>query len=80
MKIINAINFYYGLFPIISLCVEMNKGITGRYHDFTKEQALDFLNGYEDEKVIEIKFQTHSIFKGQATTELTYPMLYIKYI
>lgn len=80
MKIIDAINFYFGLYPILSVCVELNGGIRGRFHTFTKEQTLDFLNGFEDEKVVKIDFMTHVFFKGEATAEMPCPMLYIKYM
>ena len=79
MKIIEVINFYYSLFPLISLCVEMSGGINGRYRDMTKKEALDFLAGYENEEVTAINFSTYYRFDGRATRKLEIPVLYIMY-
>ena len=79
MSIINVINFYYSLYPVISLHVKMSGGIEGRYHEFTKAEALDFLAGYENEEVVNVDFATHFTFKGNATNKMPIPMLYILY-
>lgn len=79
MKIIDILNFYYNLFPIISLHVHMDGGINGKYHFFTKDEALDFLQGYTEEEAIEANFQTHTFFRGKADTKLEIPELYIVY-
>lgn len=79
MNIITAINFYYSMFPLINLCVEMSGGINGKYRELTKEAALDFLAGYENEEVVQIMFQTHYTFEREVTRKLDIPLLYIMY-
>lgn len=79
MKIIDILNFYYNLFPVIHLCVRMDGGIDGRYHDFTKAEALEFLWGYTEEEVIKMHFQTYSFYLGNSTHELETPSLYMVY-
>lgn len=79
MKIIDVLNFYYNLFPIIHLCVQMDGGVNGKYHSFTKDEALNFLQGYTEEEVRKADFQTHDFFRGKADTKLEIPNLYIIY-
>ena len=79
MKIIEAINFYYSLFPLISLCVEMSGSISGRYRNMTKKEALDFLAGYENEEVATIIFSTYYTFNREVTRKMENPALYIMY-
>ena len=79
MDIITTIDFYYSLFPLISLCVEMSGGISGRYRDMTKKEALDFLAGYENEEVAAINFSTYYRLGGEATRKMENPALYIMY-
>lgn len=79
MDIITTINFYYSLFPLISLCVEMSGGISGKYRELTKEAALNFLAGYENEEVIQTIFQTCYTFGREVVKELDIPLLYIMY-
>lgn len=79
MKIIDILNFYYNLFPVIRLYVHMDGGINGQYHDFTKDEALEFLCGYTEEEVIKTNFQTYNFFLGKSNEKLKNPMLYIVY-
>lgn len=62
MKIIDVLNFYYNLFPVIHLCIHMDCGIYGKYYDFTKDEALEFLSGYTEEEAIEVDFRTYYFF------------------
>lgn len=79
MKIYDVLDFYYGKYDKLSLRIRLSGGISGYYHDFTKKEAHDFIAGYGYENVVEVKFQTHYIFKGDATEPLEIPMLYILY-
>lgn len=79
MKIIDILNFYYNLFPVIHLCIHMDGGINGKYHDFTKAEALNFLCGYTEEEVIKANFQTYNFYLGESYKKLETPMLYIVY-
>lgn len=79
MKIIDVLNFYYNLFPVIRLCVHMDGGINGKYHNFTKDEALKFLWGYTEEEAIEVDFKTYYFFCGKAEKKLEIPSLYIVY-
>ena len=79
MKIIDVLNFYYNLFPTIHLCIHMDGGINGKYHDFTKDEALEFLWGYTEEEVIRADFQTWSFYLGKTSRKLEIPNLYIVY-
>ena len=79
MKIIDILNFYYNLFPVIRLCIHMDGGINGRYHDFTKDEALNFLWGYTEEEVIRADFRTYNFYLGKSDEKLEIPMLYIVY-
>lgn len=79
MKIYDVLDFYYSKYDKLHLWIRMNGGIPGRYHDFTKKEALDFIAGYEYENVIRIDFQTHYFFKGDATEPLEIPSLFIVY-
>ena len=79
MKIIDVINFYYNLFPVIHLCIHMDCGIYGKYYDFTKDEALEFLSGYTEEEAIEVDFRTYYFFRGKAEKKLEIPSLYIVY-
>jgi hypothetical protein len=79
MKVIDVINFYYASHEVIEIKVRANEGIDGRYHKFTKQEACDFLDGFYDEEVAEIIFQTHSIYCGKISYEFEVPLLYILY-
>lgn len=79
MKIIDILNFYYNLFPVIHLCIHMDGGINGKYHIFTKDEAFNFLQGYTEEEVIKVNFQTYNFFLGKADVKLEVPNLYIVY-
>ena len=79
MKIIDILNFYYNLFPVIRLCVHMDGGIDGKYYNFTKAEALKFLLGYTEEEAIKADFQTYDFFCGKVSKKLEIPRLYIVY-
>ena len=79
MKIIDVLDFYYSKYGKLNLHIRMDGGLPGKSHDFTKEEAYDFIAGYENENVVEISFQTHYIFKGDITKPLEIPHLFIQY-
>lgn len=79
MKIIDVIDFYYAIYNVLNLKVEMSDGIPGKYHIFTKVEAMAFLNGYENAEVVAISFQTYYTFKQTTTQKMENPTLYIMY-
>lgn len=90
MKIKNVLEMYYNFYEEISLNVEMINGMSGRYRVFTKEKALEWLNGWLDEEVTSVDFepyQTHFVSEGSwlgAPHHYDYekkevPTLYIQY-
>lgn len=81
MKIIDILNIYYNLFPVIRLSVQMKGGLIGYYHNFTKAEALDFLWGYTEEEVVKtiINFQTDNFYLDKSNKKLEIPNLYIVY-
>ena len=80
MKIIDAINFYYGFNEMLQLNIELlNGGLRGKYKKFTKAQAIESISGYEDNNIVQICFNNHIVCNGQTYEELEAPYLYISY-
>ena len=85
MKIIDIFNFYYSLYPVLAVTVQMYGGIDGKPHVVNKAQALEWLNGWLDETAISVSFQTHCYTYGNtwgrewSKTKCEIPMLYILY-
>ena len=80
MKIKNVIDFYYSQYEKLNFKIEMVGGLSGRNTVYTKEEVLNFLDGFLDEEVILCSFQTHSY--NYATKEsrlLDFPHLFILY-
>lgn len=79
MTIKNILDFYYTTIAVIKLRIELDGGIEGRYHTFNHAEALDFIRGYENQKVIFADFETCIFFKGQSVRAREIPVLSIKY-
>ena len=80
MKVRDTIDFYYNQYKKLSFRIEMMGGLSGRNAVYTKEEVLNFLDGFLDEEVILCSFQTHSY--NYATKEsrlLNFPHLFILY-
>ena len=72
MTIKNVLDFYFALYTVIELKVEMQDGISGKYRTCTKEQALQWLNGWYDNKVSAAGYKINPDFSK-------YPLVYIEY-
>ena len=80
MKIRNVIDFYFNQYEKLSFTIEMVGGLSGRNTVYTKEEVLDFLDGFLDEEVILCSFQTHSYNHATKKSRLLdFPHLFILY-
>ena len=79
MKIIDIIDFYYSHYDIIDIKIEKDNGLSGKYHAFTKNEAIEFLSGYEHEIAANIIFETCYTFMNGITKVMDIPKLYILY-
>jgi hypothetical protein len=79
MEIIEALEFYYSKYSLINVKIEMSGGIKGKAVPMTKKEALQSVDGYENEKIVEIIFQTHHTFDRKAVKKMENPFLYIMY-
>ena len=77
MKLIDIIDFYYASYSKINLTVEINHGIKGTAHLFSKEEALAFLLGWKNDEIANIIFQTCYTTSREIISQTSYPLLYI---
>lgn len=62
MKIIDVINFYYNHYNKLKLRVEMANGLYDRGAVYTKEEAIDSIEGYFDEEVMMVHLEEYSSY------------------
>lgn len=80
MTIRKIANFYFNNYPKININVEMWGGLRGRYTLYTKKSFEVELNGWLDEEVIIMHFDTHAHNYADGTiSKRDYPVLYICY-
>lgn len=80
MTIQNIIDFYFSQYETLSIKVEMFSGISGNYNTYTKEDFLKFINGWNDNEIISVIFETHyTNYTTSNYIEKEIPTLYISY-
>ena len=84
MTIKEVVDFYLANVEKVNFRIQLIGGIKGKYHILTKNEVYDFINGYEEEEIVSVIFQDHSIHTNMRNEvaeirKMEIPHLYIEY-
>ena len=72
-------DMFFAQYNEIDISVEMYGGMRGKRKTYTKETFYAEFNGWLDEAVVTVSFETHYTFCGEIVKKMDRPILFIGY-